>query len=141
MVLLLIHILHMSKAQRIYNRDFHMVLMFLPLYSVISLSKIKFHLFDFSDYGFFIKSWRKIFFKKYYTCQIHQLFEMLEEMHFWIYSQRQKNSRLPNSPEQNHVLLFRKSEFLFFKVSNTNMRQIFFRNKTFLFLKLESWNF
>ena len=34
---------------------------------------------------------------------------------------------------QKHVLLFRKSEFLFFKVSNTNMPQFFFRNKTFLF--------
>ena len=53
-VLLLIHILHMSKAQRIYNRDLLMVLMSLPLYSVIPLSKIKFHLFNFDGYAFFI---------------------------------------------------------------------------------------
>ena len=45
---------------------------------------------------------------------------------------------LTYSGEQKHVLLFRKSELLFFKVSNTNMPNLFFRNKTFLFLKLES---
>ena len=33
---------------------------------------------------------------------------------------------LPYSCKQKHVLLFRKSEFLFFKVSNTNMPHIFF---------------
>ena len=44
---------------------------------------------------------------------------------------------VPYSREQKHVLLFRKSDFLFFKVSNTNMAHIFFRNKTFLFVKIE----
>ena len=48
---------------------------------------------------------------------------------------------LPYSREQKHVLLFRKSEILHFKVSITNMPHIFFRNKTFLFVKIESWNF
>ena len=42
---------------------------------------------------------------------------------------------VPYSPKQKHVLLFRKSDF--FKVSNTNMPHIFFRNKTFLFVKIE----
>jgi hypothetical protein len=41
---------------------------------------------------------------------------------------------IPYSREQKHVLLFRKSDFLIFKVSNSNMPQIFFRNKTFLFV-------
>ena len=41
--------------------------------------------------------------------------------------------KIPYSREQEHVLLFRKSDFLFFKVSNSNMPQFFFRNKTFLF--------
>ena len=42
------------------------------------------------------------------------------------------------------MLLSRKSDFLFFKVSNTNMPQFFFMNKTFLFVKLEfllNWDF
>ena len=53
-VLLLIHILHMSKAQRIYNRDLPIVPMFLPLYSVIEFKrKLKFHLLDFNGYAFF----------------------------------------------------------------------------------------
>ena len=37
------------------------------------------------------------------------------------------------------MLLFRKSDFLIFKVSNSNMQQIFFRNKTFLFVVQMSW--
>ena len=45
------------------------------------------------------------------------------------------------SREQKHVLLFRKSKILLFKVSITNMPEYFIRNKTFLFLKIESWNF
>ena len=49
-------------------------------------------------------------------------------------------TKLPYICKQKHVLLFRKSEFLFFKVFNTNM-PLFFRNNTFLFLKIESWNF
>ena len=35
----------------------------------------------------------------------------------------------------------KQSDFLFFKVSNTNMPHIFYRIKTFLFVKIESWNF
>ena len=42
------------------------------------------------------------------------------------------------SRKQKHVLLFRKSEILFFKVSITTMPNIFFRNKTFLFLTIMS---
>ena len=41
---------------------------------------------------------------------------------------------LPYSCKKKHVLLFRKSDFLFFKVSNSNMSKFFFRKKTFLFL-------
>ena len=48
---------------------------------------------------------------------------------------------LPYSLKQKYVLLFRKSDFLFFKVSNTNKPQIFLETKLLLFLKLESWNF
>ena len=39
------------------------------------------------------------------------------------------------------MLLFKKSEILHFKVSITIMPHIFFRNKTFLFFKIEGWNF
>ena len=45
---------------------------------------------------------------------------------------------LPYSRKQKHVLLFRKSEILRFKVLFTNMLYVFFRKKTFLFVKLES---
>ena len=38
---------------------------------------------------------------------------------------------LPYSREQKHVLLFRKSELLLFKVSINNMSHNFFRNKSF----------
>ena len=38
------------------------------------------------------------------------------------------------SREQKHVLLFRKSEILFFKVSNTNMPHIFLGTKLFCLL-------
>ena len=48
-------------------------------------------------------------------------------------------SQVPYSREQKHVLLFRKSEILLFKVSITNMPHIFFRNKTFLFVVQMSW--
>jgi hypothetical protein len=48
---------------------------------------------------------------------------------------------VPYSREQKHVLLFRKWEILFFKVSNSNMPHISFRNKTFLFVVQMSWNF
>ena len=48
---------------------------------------------------------------------------------------------LPYSREKKHVLLFRKSEICLFKVSITNTAAYFFRNKTFFFLKIESWNF
>ena len=36
--------------------------------------------------------------------------------------------------KMKHAVLFRKSEFLLFKVLITNMTHIFFRNKTFLFV-------
>ena len=43
--------------------------------------------------------------------------------------------------EQKHMLLFRKSKSVLFKVSITIMPHIFFRNKTFLFFKIKSRNF
>ena len=50
-----------------------------------------------------------------------------------MYVQKKKNV-----PEVQHVLLFRKSDFLFFKVLNTNKHSAyFFRNTTFLFVKIE----
>ena len=52
-----------------------------------------------------------------------------------------KQQRVLDSRKQTHVLLFRKSDFLIFKVSNSNMPQIFFRKKTFLFVVRMSWNF
>ena len=52
-VLLLIHILHMSKAQRIYNREFLMVLMFLHSYSEIWLLPLFF--FWFKNYSLWPK--------------------------------------------------------------------------------------
>ena len=42
--------------------------------------------------------------------------------------------------EQKHMLLFRKSETLFLKSRLLACRIFFFRNKTFLFLKIEIWN-
>ena len=49
-------------------------------------------------------------------------------------------SDLPYSREQKHVLLFRKSEILHYKVAVTNIPHSFFRIKTFLFVEIESWN-
>ena len=64
-------------------------------------------------------------------------------MRYKIYPWKMANFTLlvPYSREQKHVLLFRKSEILLFKVSIPNMPHIFFMNKTFLFLKIQSWNF
>ena len=49
----------------------------------------------------------------------------------------QNEKKVPYTREQKHVLLFRKSDFLFFKVSNTNMRHIFFLGIPFFFVKIE----
>jgi hypothetical protein len=41
------------------------------------------------------------------------------------------------SRKQKHVLLFRKSDFLFFKVSNTNNMPIFYLGKKLFCLSLD----
>ena len=73
---------------------------------------------------------------KLFTLNIAEFFVSSdwENFHFWHIS-------ILYSREQKHVLLFRKSEIWLFKVSITNMPHVFFRYKTFLFFKIENWNF
>jgi hypothetical protein len=73
-----------------------------------------------------------------------ELFLRIESTSFFTRTQswtKVFKSNLLYSHKQKHVLLFRKSEILLFIVSITNMPEYFFRNKTFLVLKIESWNF